>query len=148
MTFIETNTTHHAVCLGGRALFFQVLMGPRERKSLSKVTQQVCGRASLSASRAYTFPWATFKEHSSDHRIQKKPIWALRPPWKPPPPPPPRQGGCPDTATRLLEVSGRQQCLNGSSGAKWKRPGDSAEASGKCESKQHLFLKLYFHEMS
>lgn len=89
MTFIETNTTHHAVCLGGRALFFQVLMGPRERKSLSKVTQQVCGRASLSASRAYTFPWATFKEHSSDHRIQKKPIWALRPPWKPPPPRPP-----------------------------------------------------------
>lgn len=50
-------------------------------------------------------------------------------------------GGWPVTDNRPLEGSGRRQCLNGSSGAVCRRPGDIAEARGKCELNRRLFLK-------
>lgn len=50
-------------------------------------------------------------------------------------------GGHPATDSGPLEDSGRQQRLNGPPGAKWRRPGDTVEAKGKCELNWRLFLK-------
>ena len=75
-SFIKTSVTHHAVCPGGRHLFSHVPMGSRERKSLSKVTQQRHSRAkSVCLLSSHFFPHATFKQ-GNDHGAQKKPCWA------------------------------------------------------------------------